>query len=551
METIKMKTILFLFISLIFFQVTYSQKFGELAQTPPMGWNSWNYFATRIDEQTVIGIADAMVESGMKDAGYQYVTIDDNWQLGRVDKNRQMTVNGRDSSGVLLANTQKFPNGIKAVADYVHSKGLKFGLYTSPGLRTCTGCNGSQGYEETDLKTFADWGVDFIKLDWCGCREDKEEVLARWRAAMDKIERPIVLSVNVGYEYPLIRKHANMWRTTGDIMNVWSYPPDTAHRFFSICDVIEAQAGLESYQEPGFWNDPDMLQVGNGQLSEDENRAHFSMWAMLGAPLIAGNDLRNMTDAVRDILTNREVIAIDQDPLGYPGRIIAEPDDGLQIWFKRLQQPTSGAIALLNHNKKPVRIELKFSDLGLFGPVFIRDLWKHKDMGQFEKSFSTEVPGHGVVLLKLFTYERFDPMVNFPAIPDEGSVFEVESGHQIMKLFTIGNSYKGFTGSGYALGHAVPYDARFTWLFPVAKSGRYRVGIRYSLGNAEPISAAIRINETDRRAVTFSPTGGWDKWETLFFEVNLERRVNHLCFYGGDNELNVIALDHLRVIPCK
>lgn len=546
-----MKRILFLFISLLFFKIASAQNFSDLALTPPMGWNSWNYFATKINEQVITEMADAMVKSGMKDAGYQYIVIDDSWQLGKVDKNKQTTVNGRDNNGELIADPNKFPNGIKAVADYVHSKGLKFGLYTSPGLRTCTGCNGSMGYEETDIKTFAGWGVDFIKLDWCGCRGNKEEVLKIWRTALDKIERSIVLSVNAGNDYTITRRYANMWRTTSDIMDVWDYPLNTPHRFYSICDVIENQAGLEFYQEPGLWNDPDMLQVGNGQLSEDENRAHFSIWAMLSAPLIAGNDLRNMKEEVRDILNNTEVIAINNDPLGHQGHVISESNDSLQIWFKSLIHPQTCAIALLNRSTKTVHTELEFSDLGLKGTVSIRDLWKHKDLGPFTNAFSAEVPPHGVVMLKFFTSEEPAPTVKLSDISEEGNIYEAETGHRIMKLFTIENEFKGYTGSGYILGHSLATDARLKWFIPVAKAGLYRIGIRYSLGNTQPIPAVVRFNETDVRAVTCYPTGSWDNWETIFFETNLDSRVNHLCFYAGDNELNIIALDHLLVIPVK
>ncbi|MBL7970172.1 MAG: alpha-galactosidase, partial [Prolixibacteraceae bacterium] len=457
---------------------------------------------------------------------------------------------GRDEKGVLLADPVKFPNGIKAVADYVHSKGLKFGIYTSPGVKTCAGFTGSQGYEETDLKTFAEWGVDFIKLDNCGCNEDKEVILRRWRGLLDKIGRPILLSVNLGQNYAMIRNYANMWRTSGDIMAVWNYPPNNAHRFSSIYDNIESQSGLESFQAPGLWNDPDMLQVGNGQLSEEENRAHFSMWAMFSAPMIAGNDLRNMKKEVRDILTNREVIALGQDSLGYQGRIIVETDS-IQIWVKRLHQPTTGAVALLNQSAKTARVEFKFSDLGLLKPVSVRDLWKQKDMGRFRKSFTTEVPGHGVVLLKLSAQERFNPEISFPEISSEGTTIEAESCHRTTKFFTIERDYNGYTGSGYALGHAISNGSRFTWIFPVARAGRYRVGIRYSLGNSKPIPAAIRVNGIDIQSVTFPSTGGWDKWETLFVEVNLDNRINHITFSAGYDELSVVALDHLQVMPVE
>ncbi|NJN25156.1 MAG: glycoside hydrolase family 27 protein [Cyclobacteriaceae bacterium] len=309
----------------LIFSVHAQAQHQKLTPTPPMGWNAWNCFNWEIDEVKIREIADAMVSRGMKDAGYEYVVIDDQWHKGRIAgspyeySRHPADITGRDAQGRLLVDEQKFPSGIKALADYVHSKGLKFGIYTAPGRKTCTYCPGSEGYEEIDIQTFADWGVDFIKLDWCEwVTEDYKTLLQKWRRLLDESERPMVLSVNFhrGDDFSEHRKAANMYRTTTDILKLWSFEPGEFRVQASVLDIIDRQEGLEEYHGNGAWCDPDMLQVGNEPLSYEENKSHFSMWAIFGAPLIAGNDLRTMSYKTRDILTNREVIAIAQDRPG-------------------------------------------------------------------------------------------------------------------------------------------------------------------------------------------------------------------------------------------
>jgi alpha-galactosidase len=360
---------------------------GGLARTPPMGWNSWNKFAGKVDDATIRGIADAMVASGMKDAGYVYVNIDDTWE------------GPRDAQGNITSNL-KFPD-MKALADYVHSKGLKIGIYSSPGPKTCAGYEGSYGHEEQDAKTFAAWGIDYLKYDWCsGSRiyknDEMQAVYQRMGDALHKTGRPIVYSLcqygindvwkwgpNVG---------ANLWRTTGDISDNWKSLERIGFRQFDIA----------SYTKVGRWNDPDMLEIGNGGMSANEYRTHLSLWALLAAPLLAGNDLRSMSDETRSILTNAEVVAIDQDPDGKPPKRISDAETTAVVVVRPLHDG-SIAVGLFNRAEQPQEISVKWEALGLPAKkkLSARDLWKHGAVQISGDSYQTMVPAHGVVLLKV------------------------------------------------------------------------------------------------------------------------------------------------------
>jgi alpha-galactosidase len=356
-----------------------------LALTPPMGWNSWNKFRTGINDKLIREIADAMVSSGMKKAGYTFINIDDGWEAGR------------DAKGNIQSN-ERFPN-MKALADYVHSKGLKLGIYTSPGPRTCAGFEGSFNHEAQDARTFAAWGIDYIKYDWCtAARVYKSEQM---RAAYQKMgealqatRRPIVYSLcQYGREHVEQWGAAvggNLWRTTGDIRDSWD----------SMSSIgFDKQVGLAPYAGPGHWNDPDMLEIGNGGMSDAEYRTHMSLWAMLAAPLIAGNDLRSMTPAIRDILTNAEVLAIDQDPLGQEGKQVSKSGD-LEVWARPLKGGAH-AVALFNRGAAAAKITARWSDVGITGQYKLRDLWEHTSRGTADKEYTAEVPSHGVILLRL------------------------------------------------------------------------------------------------------------------------------------------------------
>jgi alpha-galactosidase len=368
---------------------------NNLALTPPMGWNSWNKFACNVSEEMIRSMADAMVKSGMKDAGYEYVNIDDCWQVSR------------DASGNIVADAQRFPHGMKAVGDYIHSLGLKFGVYSDAGSKTCAGRPGGLGHEYQDALQYAAWGVDYLKYDWCNATtQDAKASYANIRAALDASGRAIVLSIcEWGTAKPWLwgkEVGGNLWRTTGDISDTWAGQakwPDGSCCSNGMLAIVDQQAGLQSYAGPGHWNDPDMLEVGNGGMSDVEYRSHFSLWAILAAPLIAGNDLRDMRAEIHDILTNKEVIEVDQDPLGREGERVWKSSD-LEVWAKQLRDG-SRAVILLNRGSVEQEITASWEYLGYPGHVSatVRDLWQHKDLGKFTGKFSAPVASHAVVMV--------------------------------------------------------------------------------------------------------------------------------------------------------
>lgn len=356
-----------------------------LAKTPLMGWNSWNYFQGRITDAIVRQIADAMVSSGMRDAGYTYINIDDTWE------------GPRDSSGQLHPN-KKFAD-MKALADYVHARGLKLGLYSSPGTETCAGYPGSYGHEEQDAATFAAWGIDYLKYDWCSAFRlypdgDMRAIYQRMGDALRKTGRPVVFSISSGGKEHVWTwgrlAGANLWRTTDDINPGWK----------RIENIGFSQSELAQWSGPGGWNDPDMLEVGNGHLTPDEQRTHMSLWALLAAPLITGNDLRSMSAETAAILTNREVIAIDQDALGIAGRHILQLGS-IEVWTKQLASHQL-AVGIFNRADHAQVAEFDWNALGLNHPAQARDLWQHKDIPLTGDRFWREIPAHGTVLLRFW-----------------------------------------------------------------------------------------------------------------------------------------------------
>jgi alpha-galactosidase len=385
----------FFAVALIYVSREVKAQSPELAVTPPMGWNSWNHFKEKVTDADVRAAADAMVVSGMKDAGYVYVNIDDSWE-GK-----------RDAQGNIHPNS-KFPD-MKALGDYVHSKGLRLGIYSSPGPKTCGGYEGSFGHEQQDANTYASWGVDFLKYDLCSymdimklhdAHQDPQKALAMMQAAYRKMHealiathRPIVFSlcqygVDSVWEWgPQVG--GNMWRTTDDISD----------NYRSMALIGFSQAGLEKFAGPGHWNDPDMLEIGNGGMTADQYRTQMSLWAILAAPLLAGNDLSKMDEMTKSILLNKEVIAVDQDKLGIQGSRIGPP----QIWLKPLIGGAK-AVALFNYviDDEAEPLSLKFKDVGFTGQVHARDLWAHRDLGVLHDSYTVTVPQGGVVMLKIW-----------------------------------------------------------------------------------------------------------------------------------------------------
>ncbi len=356
-----------------------------LAKTPPMGWNSWNKFANKVTDQLIRETADAMATNGMKEAGYIYVNIDDTWEAGR------------DSQGNIQTNS-KFPD-MKALADYIHSKGLKLGIYSSPGPKTCAGFEGSYQHEEQDAKTYAAWGIDYLKYDWCSGSQvydyhSMPAVYAKMGKALEATGRPIVYSL---CQYGVFhgaqwgeRVGGNLWRTTGDISDNWK---SMSHIGFDL------QLDLDQYAGPGHWNDPDMLEVGNGGMTDTEYRTHMSLWSLLAAPLLAGNDLRTVSPGIMEILANKDVIAIDQDPLGKEATRVSKKGD-LEVWARPLAEGGE-AVGLFNRGTAPAKVTATRSDLKATGNFTVRDVWAKQDLGSLKDEFSAEVPSHGVVLLRL------------------------------------------------------------------------------------------------------------------------------------------------------
>ncbi len=384
---------------LVIFNFTLAQKFEELAKTPPMGWNSWNKFGCDINEQIIKEIADAMVKNGMKKAGYEYIVIDDCWQIDR------------DEDGNILADPDRFPSGMKSLGDYIHRKGLKFGIYSDAGTMTCQRRPGSRGYEFQDARTYAAWGVDYLKYDWCyHGTQNSEASYTLMRDALYKAGRPIVLSIcEWGTTKPWLwaKDIGHLWRTTEDIINCF----DCINYWggLGVLQIIDQSAEIGDYSGPGGWNDPDMLEIGNGVLTLSEERVHFSMWAMLSAPLIAGNDLRDMSKETIEILTNRDVIAIDQDALGISAIRWMKYGD-LEIWFKPLTD-NNYAFCIINRSNQPISInqdlKTKIKKKYFIDDSYtVRDLWTHKNIGTTKENIVATIPGHDVLLLKLVSNKK-------------------------------------------------------------------------------------------------------------------------------------------------
>jgi alpha-galactosidase len=418
-----MKKLLLLFVLVFVFASLSAQKFENIAKTPPMGWNSWNKYGCNVSETLIMQMADAMASSGMKDAGYQYVVIDDCWQIAR------------DETGEIVVDPERFPHGMKYVADYVHSKGLKFGIYSDAGSKTCAGRPGGLGHEYQDARTYARWGVDYLKYDWCNTTtQDAKSSYANMRNALYAAGRPIVFSIcewgsNKPWEWA--GEVGNLWRTTGDIGDNWN----------SMINIFNQQKDLARYAGPGGWNDPDMLEVGNGGMTFEEYKTHFSLWCMLAAPLLAGNDLASMTPETKSILMNKEIIALNQDTLGIQATCYRDNGD-YQIWVKGLSN-NEKAVCLLNKSDEKKTVLVDFSLLAQvrvmtrrfrpptstpgFGPgaalaapatpavpaaaaaprpprpqpltlenYIVRDLWDHKDLTFKETSVYVELLPHTV-----------------------------------------------------------------------------------------------------------------------------------------------------------
>ena len=399
-----MKRIIFITAIVIIALQVQAQKFKDLAMTPPMGWNSWNTFQTKINEKLVMETADSIISCGMKDAGFNYIVLDDGWMAMERNKN-----------GVLVPDPIKFPHGMKAVADYVHSKGLKFGLYNCAGTKTCAGYPGTRGYEYQDARLYAAIGADYLKFDWCSSDGiNAKEAYTTMSKALAVAGRPIVFSLcewgnNKPWEWAT--NVGQLWRTTGDITKCFDCLEDHGTwKQLGALQIIDKQKELRKYAGPGHWNDPDMLEVGNG-MNAQENRAHFALWCMMSAPLMTGNDLRKMPADVINIFTNKDIVAIDQDKLGVQG-FVSSTKDSIETWVKPLENDEL-AICFFNRSLKPVpfvfdwktnaindtlsKINVDFSTT----KYAIKDLYSKKEIGNTSKAFKGNLLSHDVVVLRL------------------------------------------------------------------------------------------------------------------------------------------------------
>lgn len=388
-----------------------AQKFEGLAQTPPMGWNSWNTFATHIDEELIKGVAEAMIENGMRDAGYNYINLDDGWMTRE-----------RDPEGNLVPDPDKFPSGLKALSDYLRARGFKFGVYGDAGKLTCAGYPGNQGHEYQDARSYAKWGVDYLKYDWCSTgSRDAVEAYTTMRDALHAAGRPVVFSMcewGTAKPWEWAEDIGHLWRTTGDIIDCYDCIQEWSMGWKVILDLQmsleEGINGLEKYAGPGHWNDPDMMEVGNHGLTLAESRAHFSLWCILAAPLIAGNDVREMSPEVIAILTNAEAIAMNQDALGKQGHRIYQ-DGAREIWLKNLEGGDFG-VCVLNASDDARETTM---DWGQFQNHFatwktnyaIRDVWAAEDIGETDAhpAVSRHLEPHDVMLFRLTKLGEKEP----------------------------------------------------------------------------------------------------------------------------------------------
>lgn len=396
------KTIIILFI-LFSSVIAQAQKFEGLALTPPMGWNSWNTFRTDINEQLIREIADMLVSSGMRDAGYTYLVLDDGW----------MTMQ-RDSQGNLVPDPEKFPGGLKALVDYVHAKGLKFGMYNCAGTLTCQKFPGTRGYEYQDAKNYAAWNIDYLKYDWCNTKGiNAQEAYTTMSKALKAAGKPMIFSVcewGVNKPWQWAASVGQLWRTTEDIYQIFdSVHNEGTWNSLSVMRIVDENDSLRKYAGPGHWNDPDMLEVGKG-MSYAEDKAHFSIWSMMAAPLMAGNDIRKMTPQTKAILTNKAVIAIDQDSLGIQGFKFSDVDS-MQTWFKPLQNG-DWAVCFLNRSSRVRQVYFNWKQEHVTDKLFnyavdrnrnyrLLNVWTGKEDGTTASPLNTMLQSHDVIMYRM------------------------------------------------------------------------------------------------------------------------------------------------------
>ena len=525
-----------------------SQAFAHpdsLVLTPPLGWNSWNVFHENINEKQIQEIADAMVNSGLKDAGYIYLNLDDNWMDTK-----------RDAQGNLQNNPKTFPSGMKAIADYVHSKGLKFGLYGDRGKRTCHHYNsnwqsesGSNGHEEQDAKKLAEWGVDYWKYDNCDSDPNTQEKdYTAMSKALRNSGRDIVFSICMWEYKDWMPKIANLWRTTFDIGPEWI----STSWYRGVYEIIDANNKYWQIAKPGHWNDPDMLEVGNRGLSYEEQRSQMTMWSIMAAPIMISSDVRNMSSETKDLYLNKDMIAINQDSLGVQGHRVSDVN-GKQIWTKPLKNGDI-AVALLNNNSSTQTVECNFADIGVEGEVEVRDAWKKKNLGALSH-VSVELPAHGSALLRLVVKPVPRGLFKGEAFAIPGKIemedFDINGLGQGNTTYNEndaedhgagegGTSYRPGTGVDIykkANGYIVGYNQAGEWLeytVKVASTGTYTMNASVaSANNASSFKLSMDGKDiTEEIAVPQATTGedNYDEYNTVEAKVSLTEGEHILRF---------------------
>lgn len=505
---------------LLLWSIFHTTVTAQNIHTPMMGWSSWNTFRVHINENLIKETADAMIDRGLKEAGYKYVNIDDGY------------FGGRDSRGYLFANKEKFPNGMKALADYIHSKGLKAGIYSDAGSNTCGSIYdadtlgigvGLWKHDDKDCRTFfQEWGYDFIKIDWCGGKATGQSEQQRYT----DIHKAIARTGRTDIRYNICRwQFPGTWATR--LANSWRIHTDIIPRFKTINQIIEKNLYLAAYVSPGHYNDMDMLEVGRG-LSEDEEKTHFGIWCIMSSPLMIGCDLCTIPESTLSIITNREVIALNQDPLGIQAEVVERGKDYL-ILSKATgkQEGKSRAVALYNQSEKPQRLRIDFDKLCLSGKVQVRDLWEHRDLGTFTGYYETLVPAHGTALLKVKGSKRRDR-----------TCYEAE--YAFMQEYLPDNKEKAYpapkihASGGYimkGLGNSPSNWAEFRKIY-VSKGGNYQLTLTYYSEDKRDLR--IIVNGTEQRLSGLS-SGSWDRSASISIPIKLRKGYNTIRLHNpGD-----------------
>ena len=493
------------------------------AQNPPlMGWASWNQYGVNINESIIKAQADAMVVFGLADAGFKYINIDDGF------------FNGRYADGALRIDQVKFPNGMKSLADYIHTLGLKAGFYSEAGINTCgsiwSGSSGGTGaglynHDQQDIDTiFSSWGYDFLKVDFCGGQQQKLDEKTRYtqiKNAMDNTGRNDINYNVCRWQFPgvWVTSLADSWRMSGDI----NFAPGSTPKWSEIIRIIDQNTYLAPYASFGHYNDMDMLEVGRG-LSAEEDKSHFSMWCILSSPLLLGNNLTSMSQQTIDLLTNTEVIAVNQDTSGLQAHLINSKNN-LQVWAKHLNGKRSNerAVVLFNRNGTSADISFDIDDLNLIAPVSARDLWAKTDLNTIQKTYTANVPAHGVVMLKLVgaasklqeVFEGEYAWMNTFNLT-QNSVTVADQGRAVTDATCSGGAKAGWLGNSAA--NYIEFRDVYS-----NKEDVYNLSISYISG--ENRNATISINGKDSLLTNLN-SGGWSTIKDIIFPVSLKKGYN-------------------------